>query len=76
IYTKNEGFDKYFEDGYVGYSVNPTNNDELIKQVRKIVGNYNEIQRNISQLDKKSFSWQNNAIKHKNLYEITKASVE
>ncbi|MCL4579954.1 glycosyltransferase family 4 protein, partial [Staphylococcus aureus] len=76
IYTKNEGFDKYFEDGYVGYSVNPTKNDELVMKVRKVVENYNEIQRNINQLDKNRFSWQDNAEKHKELYEITKASVE
>ncbi|MDT4011637.1 glycosyltransferase, partial [Staphylococcus simulans] len=76
IYTKNEGFDKYFEEGYVGYSVNPTNNNELIKQVRKIIENYNVIQKNISQIDKKRFSWQNNALKHKEIYEIAKARVE
>ncbi|OFU78824.1 hypothetical protein HMPREF3110_05995 [Staphylococcus sp. HMSC10C03] len=76
IYTKNEGFDKYFEEGYVGYSVNLTNNNELIKQVRKIIENYNVIQKNISQIDKKRFSWQNNALKHKEIYEIAKARVE
>ncbi|WP_105993032.1 glycosyltransferase family 4 protein [Staphylococcus simulans] len=75
IYTKNEGFDKYFKDGLVGYPVSPTNNDELITNTKKIIDNYGSIQKNISQLNKEDFSWTSNALQHKKLYESIKASV-
>jgi glycosyltransferase involved in cell wall biosynthesis len=36
IYTKGQGIDGYFEDGLVGYSVNPKDNFEIISKIIKI----------------------------------------
>jgi glycosyltransferase involved in cell wall biosynthesis len=33
IYTKGQGIDGYFEDGLVGYSVNPKDNSEIISKI-------------------------------------------
>lgn len=46
IYTENEGFDKNFDDGFIGYAVNPSSIDDITQKAELIVNNYNSIQKN------------------------------
>ncbi|MDW4520998.1 glycosyltransferase family 4 protein [Staphylococcus saprophyticus] len=68
LYTRNEGFDKYFVDGVVGYSVNSKNGIDLIKKTNVIIENYSQIQNNLNGLNKEAFSWEQNANYHKRIY--------
>lgn len=68
LYTKNEGFDKYFVDGTVGYSVNSKDGIDLIKKTNMIIDNYSQIQNNLNELNKEAFSWEQNAEYHNEVY--------
>ena len=46
IYTKNQGFDGFFEDGEVGYSIDAHNPETIAYAIENIVKNYNLISRN------------------------------
>ncbi|EGQ1662127.1 glycosyltransferase family 4 protein [Staphylococcus pseudintermedius] len=72
IYTKEEGFDRYFEEGYVGYPVLPNEEEELINSVLKIINRYEYLQDNISQIDKNQFSWYEVATQYKKIYKRIK----
>lgn len=56
IYTKGQGFDKYFEDGEVGYPITYNSVDEGVKAVIDIIKNYNFISNNAKNSSKR-FSW-------------------
>lgn len=43
IYTENQGFDGVFKNGEVGYSVNPTDVNQIVEKTLNIIGNYEEI---------------------------------
>lgn len=46
IYTRGQGFDGLFEEGEVGYSVKADDAEEIVKSIRSILSNYNEISYN------------------------------
>ena len=46
IYTKNTGFGGFFEEGIVGYAVNPYNFDDINIAITKIMGNHKFIIQN------------------------------
>ena len=56
IYTKGQGIDGYFEDGKVGYSVNPKDINDIVKKIEMIMHNYNNISKNCYNLVE-NFSW-------------------
>ena len=56
IYTKGQGIDGYFEDGKVGYSVNPKDVNDIVKKIEMIIHNYNRISKNCYNLVD-NFSW-------------------
>src|SRR5699024_1841446 len=56
IYTKEQGFDKQFEEGVVGYSVDCFNPEEISQNILGIIEKYNDISKNCIDLVKK-FSW-------------------
>ncbi|MEX2428333.1 MAG: glycosyltransferase family 4 protein [Bacteroidales bacterium] len=43
IYTKGQGIDGFFKDGYVGFAVNPKDKEEIIAKIREININYEMI---------------------------------
>lgn len=45
IYTKGQGFDEQFEDGLVGYAVDPINYEEIAKRIIDVINNYKKIQK-------------------------------
>lgn len=69
IYTKGEGFDCYFNEGAVGYASSSKDGTELIKQTHKVLQKYNQFQQQLNHIDKRQFSWEHNAERHKNIYE-------
>lgn len=56
IYTRDEGIDGYFKEGYVGFSTNPSSVDEIKNNINKIIENYDQISMN-SISESKSFNW-------------------
>lgn len=57
IYTQNEGFDGFFEDGYVGKAVNAKDSNDIAKGIQYVVDNYDRLQQNIQTLDFSIFNW-------------------
>jgi glycosyltransferase involved in cell wall biosynthesis len=68
IYTKGQGFDGYFEDGTVGYSVNCMNAWEISKRIIDIIENYKSISKNCL-IFCNNFDWNIIAGKYKDIYE-------
>ena len=46
IYTRGQGFDGQFEEGIVGYSVNPKSKSEIADKIKMILKKYEEISEN------------------------------
>ena len=67
IYTKGQGIDGYFEDGKVGYSVNPKDINDIEKKIKMIMHNYNNISKNCYNLVE-NFSWNKIAKIYHNIY--------
>ena len=57
IYSKNQGFDGYYEDGIIGYSVNSKNVKEIAEAIIKIVNNYDFISSNCT-INIDVFNWE------------------
>lgn len=68
IYTRNQGFDGYFDEGTVGLSVKYDDVEEITDSILKILGketwNFNDIEDKI----KGSFDWKNIALEYKEVY--------
>lgn len=56
IYSKQQGFDGHFEDGLVGYAVNPMDHQEITDKILKIRKNFSSIQERCIELSSK-FCW-------------------
>ena len=67
IYTKEQGFDKQFEEGVVGYSVDCFNPEEISQNILGIIEKYNDISKNCIDLVKK-FSWDRIIEEYFNIY--------
>ncbi|TDM46085.1 glycosyltransferase [Macrococcoides goetzii] len=66
IYTKGQGFDGYFEEGKVGYSIE-SSLDNLSKIIKKIEKNYNGLSNNCAE-EIENFQWENIVQKYLNVY--------
>lgn len=67
IYTKGEGFDGQFEDGTVGYSVNPNEPEQIANAIEKICQKYASISSNCNQLVER-FNWESISEQYENIY--------
>lgn len=67
IYSKGQGFDGFYNDGYVGYAVDPRNPLEISQKILQIIKKFECISRNASE-NALDFSWNNQALKTINLY--------
>lgn len=67
IYTKGQGFDGQFEEGYVGYAVDPHDSDDIANKIALIVENYDQISNNTLDAYKK-FNWDNLALEYMKIY--------
>src|SRR5699024_7356512 len=68
IYSANQGFDKQFEEGKVGYRVEPKDVDEIANRIHAILKRYNEISLNCYHCSDK-FDWDIIAEKYLKMYE-------
>ena len=67
IYTKNQGFDGQFKEGYIGYSVNPYSYKDVANAIENVIRNYSNLQGNtIKSIHK--FTWDDIVKKYKNIY--------
>ena len=58
IYTRGQGFDKQFDEGEVGFSVDSFSVDDIADGIIKVVGHYNSIVAKTTQLSAK-YKWSN-----------------
>jgi len=57
IYSKNQGIDGYFEDGYVGYSVDPFSITSICDAIQMTINDYRRLSDN-SLISINKFSWE------------------
>jgi glycosyltransferase involved in cell wall biosynthesis len=69
IYTRGEGFDGCYEEGEVGWAVDPRNPAEIASQIEKVLGGYGGFADRIGHLNlDRDFSWSRIAEKYMELY--------
>ncbi|MDN6571163.1 MAG: glycosyltransferase, partial [Staphylococcus equorum] len=68
IYSKEQGIDGYFENGLVGYSVNPLNIEEIANCIIKVINNYDYFASNAFNTSS-FFKWEDIIDKYVNTYE-------
>jgi glycosyltransferase involved in cell wall biosynthesis len=69
IYSKNQGIDKMFEEGQIGYGCDPNRPNDIADKIIKIKDNYDSIVPNCANaID--SFDWNLVANKYINLYKL------
>lgn len=69
IYTQDEGFDGYYEDGAVGWPVNPRNPAGIADKIESVLKDYGGFAKRVADLDlERDFSWPRIAQKYKALY--------
>lgn len=67
LYTRGQGFDGWFPEGYVGYSIDPHNPNEMADRIRKCLDNYRQISENaVSGINQ--FKWNVIAERYNDLY--------
>lgn len=69
IYSKGQGIDGMFEDGQVGYPVDPNSPEDILVKVTLVRDRYIEIVDNISRLDFSRFKWEVIAADYQKDYE-------
>ena len=67
IYTRGQGFDKQFEEGIVGYSVDSSDVNEMTERLIDIITNYDDISRNCIELSS-TFNWTKISERYKEIY--------
>lgn len=68
VYSKGQGIDGYFEEGHVGYSVDPNDYLQIADKIRSLKTSLPEISNNCVAVSK-NFSWDRVALMYKNIYE-------
>lgn len=67
IYTRNQGFDKQFSEGYVGYAVNDKDVKSIASAIKSIAARYEEI--SLSAINgSKKFRWEDICKIYKRIY--------
>ncbi|WP_188454970.1 glycosyltransferase [Virgibacillus oceani] len=67
IYSQRQGIDGFFEEGEVGYSIDPYNVKMICNTIKKILNNYEQISNNCF-IRSKEFKWELITEKIRNLY--------
>lgn len=67
IYTKGQGFDGQFPNGYIGYCCNSNDASALAKMIIKIIENYNKLSKNCY-VGCKKFNWNDITEKYLKIY--------
>lgn len=73
IFAKGQGFDGYFEDGYIGFGVYPSNSQDIADKIESIINDYHRFASNVNQLNlEDEFSWGKISEKYFELYKNIK----
>ncbi len=70
VYSKNTGFDHFFKDGEVGYSVNPHSVKDYSLKIEQIINQYETISRKCL-IKAKQFNWSKIVNQYKKLYSLS-----
>ena len=68
IYTRGQGIDGYFPQGYVGYACNPVDIQEIADRIECIIGEYLKISKRCTD-STGDFSWNKIASQYETIYE-------
>lgn len=68
VYTKGEGFDNVFNDGYVGKPAIADNPESIADSISDVISNYDQMTENIAKIDFEQFAWNAIAKRYKQLY--------
>lgn len=69
IYAKNQGFDGFFPDGFVGYPAQAANVDSIQNSIESVIKNYKQISNNIMSLElHEDFDWKEIGKKYRKIY--------
>lgn len=68
IYSQGQGFDGFFDDGKIGYAVNPKDILDIAAKIKLTIDNYDTLSRN-SLMAVKQFSWDNTVNKLSIVYD-------
>ena len=73
IYAQGQGFDGYYQDGYVGYPAEAGNAAAIAEKIESLIKNYATIASNVESLDlDKDFDWSNIGKKYLTIYNTLK----
>ncbi len=67
VYSKGQGFDNQFEEGFVGYHCDAHDANDVAKAIKNVVNEYENIQRNCQSASKK-FRWDEICKKYQCVY--------
>lgn len=67
IYTRNEGFDKFFDEGVVGYSIKYNDYKEMNEKIELILNKYDIMSKNCLK-ESQNFNWKDIALKYIEIY--------
>jgi len=67
IYTKGQGIDGFFQEGEVGFSIDPEDQPMIVESIKKIINSYNNLSVNCYKNSLK-FNWSNNSREYLNYY--------
>ena len=68
IYTKGQGIDGFYKEGYVGFHVDPYNVNDIVKKIIMIDSDYDTLSDNIKKLPLDAFEWNNIAKRYTDYY--------
>ena len=69
IWSKNQGIDKMYKDGDVGYAVNPASPKDIAEKIKLIMNCYSDITSRIASLDLDAYDWKHIAIRYSHIYQ-------
>lgn len=75
IYTKGQGFDEQFEEGLVGYHVDPDSPEEICENILKITSEYEKFPEQCIKSSKK-FNWDSITKEYIKIYQTIKECAE
>jgi len=70
IFSKGQGIDGYFEEGEVGYGVDPENDSDIADKIEQVILNYDSI--TAHSFDLEQFRWSAIALRYQQLYNEVK----
>lgn len=68
VYTRGEGFDGTYREGFVGYGATATDIEDISKAIECVITHYPVLCKNVSELDFSVYEWSNIARRYHDMY--------